>query len=75
MGLLQNRAPRTRPELKADISDIPERGGKVLFKTMAFKVEEDLHSSMKVHCARSGKTIADVINELMRQHLKENGEI
>lgn len=72
MGLLQNRAPRTKPELKADVA---EKGSKVSYKTMAFKVEEDLQTSLKVHCARTGKTIAEVLNELMRQHLKDHGEI
>lgn len=70
MGMLQNRAPRTKQDLFSGINDVVEE--KKSYRTMAFKVEEDLQKEMRLYCLQNGKIMATVLNNLMRNYLKEN---
>lgn len=65
MGLLSNREPRKTVEIESD-------DDKKTYKTMAFKVEEDLQSAMKIHCVRTGKVMANELNDLIREFLIKN---
>jgi hypothetical protein len=42
------------------------------YKTMAFKVDEELQKAMRLHCLKNGKVMAVVINNLMRDYLSEH---
>ncbi len=43
---------------------------KVLYKTMAFKVEEDLHTALKLNSVKKNKQMGTIVNELIRDYLK-----
>lgn len=65
MGLLSNREPR-----KTEISESDD--SKKSFKTMAFKVEEDLQTALKIYCMLNGKIMADELNAMIRDYLKKH---
>jgi predicted HicB family RNase H-like nuclease len=66
---LGNREPRKKD---LNMNDEPE---KITYKTMAFKVEEHLHTALKLHAVKKNEQIGAVVNDLLRAYLKEQGEI
>jgi len=64
-GLLSNREARPKS------LDVAEDKSKISYKTMAFKVEEDLHTALKIHAVRKNKQIGTIINELIKAYLQE----
>lgn len=65
-GILSNREPRSKGlDVASDLKPVKS------YKTMAFKVEEELQMAMKLHCVKTGKQMGAVLNELMRQYLRE----
>jgi hypothetical protein len=48
---------------------------KVLYKTMAFRVEEDLHTLLKLNSIKNNKQMGIIINDLIRDYLKSQGDL
>lgn len=69
-GLLSNREPRSKGlDVASDLKTVKS------YKTMAFKVDEELQMAMKLHCVKTGKQMGTVLNELIEQYLKDQAEL
>jgi predicted DNA-binding protein len=48
---------------------VEERG----VKQLALRLPEDLHKNLKIKCVKEGRTMAEVLVELIEEYLKRKG--
>jgi len=64
---------RGRPRKSAKIESTSEDGTKPLMRSTSFKIEEDLHRSLKEYSFFEEINMADYIFDLVREDLKDKG--